>query len=53
MCIITSQEACPNFVRGQKNHSKVQWHDTYSLDVMSLFKADKILITEKGLKELV
>lgn len=29
------------------------WHDTYSLDVFSLFKADRILITQKGLEELV
>lgn len=29
------------------------WHDTYSLDVLSLFKADRILITQKGLEELI
>lgn len=29
------------------------WHDSYSLDVFSLFKADRILITREGLEELV
>jgi len=28
-------------------------HTPYSLDVLSLFKADKILITEQGLQELI
>ncbi len=50
MCIITSQECNENFQLAQKNHPRVIWHDTYSLDVFSLFKADKILITQKGLE---
>lgn len=53
MCVITSQECDENFELAQKNHPRVIWHDTYSLDVFSLFKADKILITQKGLEELV
>ena len=53
LCIITGQECDENFRIAQKNHPKIIWHDTYSLDVFSLFKADKILITQKGLEELV
>ena len=32
---------------------RVLWHDSYSLDVLSLFKADRILITQQGLAELI
>lgn len=32
---------------------RVLWHDSYSLDVLSLFKADRILITKQGLEELI
>jgi ribosomal protein L4 len=53
LCIITSQKWDENFERAQRNHPRVLWHDTYSLDVISLFKADKILITQKGLEELI
>jgi hypothetical protein len=28
-------------------------HTPYTLDVLTLFKADKILITEQGLQELI
>ena len=53
LCIITAQDCDRNFELAQKNHSRVIWHDTYSLDVFSLYKADKILFTQKGLEELV
>ena len=53
ICVITSQDVDRNFEMAQRNMKRVLWHDSYSLDVLSLFKADKILITEKGLSELV
>jgi large subunit ribosomal protein L4 len=53
LCVITGQDCDSSFELAQKNHPRVIWHDTYSLDVFSLFKADKILITQKGLEELI
>jgi ribosomal protein L4 len=53
LCIITSKNYDENFEKAQRNHSNILWHDTYNLDVLSLFKADKILITQKGLEELI
>lgn len=53
LCIITSNNCDPNFERAQRNFQRVLWHDTYHLDVFSLFKADRILITQKGLEELI
>ena len=53
ICVITGQDVDVNFELAQRNMRRVMWHDSYSLDVLSLFKADKILITEKGLQELV
>lgn len=53
LCVITGQNCNDNFQLAQKNHPNTIWHDVYSLDVFSLFKADKILITQKGLEELI
>lgn len=53
LCIITAHNCDEKFQYAQKNHPNITWHDTYSLDVLSLFKADKILITQKGLEELI
>ena len=48
-CIITSQNVDQKFVFGQQNIPQVIWHDSYSIDVHSLFIADKIMFTLKGL----
>ena len=44
-CIITSQESDVNFNLASKNIQRLIHHTTYDLDVMSLFKSDKIFIT--------
>ena len=51
--MITKQKVDRNFELAQRNIQNVLWHDSYSLDVLSLFKADKILITHEGLEELI
>ena len=53
VCVITKQNVDRNFELAQRNLQNVLWHDSYSLDVLSLFKADKILITHEGLEELI
>ena len=53
MCVLTSRNCDPNFAKAQRNIQQMLWHDSYSLDVASLFKADRILITQRGLEELV
>lgn len=52
-CIITSENPDGNFSLAHRNINRVIHHTPYSLDVLSLFKADKILITEQGLQELI
>ena len=37
----------------QKNKQNIIWHTPYNLDVFSLFRADRILITLEGLQELI
>ena len=49
-CIITSEKADPHFTLAQKNIDRLIHHTTYTLDVLTLFKVDKILITEEGLQ---
>jgi hypothetical protein len=53
ICVITGQNCDQNFERAQRNFQRIIWHDSYSLDVSSLFKADRILITQQGLEELI
>lgn len=52
-CFITSTEVDQNFNYAYKNLNRVLLHDSYNLDVKSLFVADKIYITLKGLEELI
>lgn len=52
-CIITSTKVDENFALAHRNIKRLIWHDTYNLDVKSLFIADKIYITLGGLEELV
>ena len=53
ICLITGRNFNENFEKAQRNFKRLIWHDTYNLDVFSLFKADRILITQKGLEELI
>lgn len=52
-CVLTHKCPDTNFELAHKNIKQVFWHDSYSLDVLTLFRADKILITVSGLNELV
>lgn len=53
LCFITSKKVDPNFALAHRNLKRVIWHDTYNLDVKSLFIADKIYITVAGMEELI
>lgn len=53
ICIVTSTKVDPNFAVAHRSLKRIIWHDTYNLDVKSLFVADKIFITLGGLEELV
>lgn len=52
-CIITSRQADANFELAQQNIKRCIWHNSFDLDVHSLFIADKIFITVQGLEELI
>ena len=52
-CLITDREASSNFAFAQRNLQRVNWHNSYDLDVNSLLVADKIIFTLKGLQEFV
>lgn len=52
-CIITSSETDRNFELAQQNIRQCIWQNATDLDVKSLFAADKIYFTIKGLEELI
>ena len=52
ICFITAANVDANFERAQRNMKGVKWYTSENFDVLDVIKADKVVITKEGLKEL-